>query len=410
MNRFPKLSAGVGILAGVSFTISLGYTQVSGQSLPSTVQEAVQKTTFTSKYPIYFIGSQQEKKALLDGGINVSDYEIDNIPRSKHLLMVDNQKNAKRNSNIKQAITSAMSAGNPVIVFGNTKMAKDSYLGQSEYSEVHATGPKGILRETAYGYLITQDGERQFSSTAKNIVDVMEDACKWAEDVLSEQEPDGDTYMEIPADASRGASWPANPTFSRTWSSHDDWYPWGKLNIYTQFFKLQSDGSNTYDWWSIRVKQQSVPGTKAWPNPKNGWCTTTLSNYTDVNAMISNYFLYDYDPTTTVGSTSGTASVNIGIGSSPSVGMSWSYSITDAPVYDQGDMSEGLVSWYHDLDHRRGVGYSTYKVQPGYSVKVPNGSLPYNRMKDSYSVEWALYSCTIGCGTQYHGPYSVWFN
>lgn len=76
----------------------------------------------------------------------------------------------------------------------------------------------------------------------------------------------------------------------------------------------------------------------------------------------------DYGPTTPGGESSVTISF-----SPAGVEYSWAYSIPDVTIHDEGDMSEGIAAWNHEIYYRSSASRYTYTVKPGVLVSVPKG-------------------------------------
>jgi len=62
------------------------------------------------------------------------------------------------------------------------------------------------------------------------------------------------------------------------------------------------------------------------------------------------------------------------MGAQVSASRSWSYTISDVVVHDQSDYSQELERWWHDVNEGKAVGSNTYQIEPGATVRVPNGN------------------------------------
>ena len=161
-----------------------------------------------------------------------------------------------------------------------------------------------------------------------------------------------------------------------------DWAkPYGKVNIVNQYYKLEEDGTNTYDFYDTRFVVEEIPGyTVHQSDPTYNEVNHCMDIYvrSDVNEASghSSDFLYHKSPTTTSGTS--TASVSIGVsagqnGAAITLGQSWTYSIPDVTIADQGDYSQQLAMWWHNVNEDALVGRSTYQVEPGLSVRTSQG-------------------------------------
>lgn len=155
--------------------------------------------------------------------------------------------------------------------------------------------------------------------------------------------------------------------------------PHGKLNILIDIYKLKSDGVSTYDWYFYEIRTQTVPGKVAYGS---NWRTAdTWAWHYIVPAprqyppdyVVRKRWLVDYGPTTTVGMTTVTVTLEAAAGpEGPEVvySYSWSYTIPDVKVHDLSDYSEHEANWWHDIDESKNVGKDTYQSKPGFAVKT----------------------------------------
>lgn len=61
-------------------------------------------------------------------------------------------------------------------------------------------------------------------------------------------------------------------------------------------------------------------------------------------------------------------------GPSTSIGMSWSYSISDIEVYNRTSVHNNVLDIDHDINESKNVGKTTCTVEPGKLVRVDEGA------------------------------------
>jgi len=162
--------------------------------------------------------------------------------------------------------------------------------------------------------------------------------------------------------------------------------PQGRLNLIVSIYKQLGDGVSTRDWYFYKIKIQTVPGTVSYGSD---WETS------ETFAWHKTYeWLVDYDPTTTNGYYSSSASVSVTLtseGANPTFTYSWGYTIPFVSVIDQSDFSQNKAVWKHDFNEKEDpVGSpsdSTYLAKPGFVVKT---------YQDGWSFVDAYYKVTWG--------------
>ena len=141
----------------------------------------------------------------------------------------------------------------------------------------------------------------------------------------------------------------------------------GKFNIATAYFPIIEKDPD-YNYYLTCYFFQSVPA--------DSYRTADMAITTDVDAT-ADYGQYQqlvrYAPT----ATSGTSSVNIGLGITTSLsGMSinasasWSYNTPDVTILDKSDMEYNIMDLGHDIPEDKNAGIGSYVIQPGNLVMV----------------------------------------
>lgn len=321
------------------------------------------------KIPVYYVGNEEiveHVKKLAKSTTKVKVFK--KIP-GRHMLIVDGSCDVES-----KFLKDEIRSGVPVVTLGNTKAGKNLFKKQFSPSVAVGKTPDGkYMEETAFGYIAHQKAntlfERAFLTCEENAKEAAKYAYMWAaeaESILStlRLEPDEGASADCPY-------W--CEVAQLDWTSGDAWKPYGRLNVATKYLKLYNDSSGDYDWYCIQCKHQSVPGISlGW----GGWCTADLYTWIDADYYKKDYFLSEYQPTTTSGTS--TVGVNVGVtagskGSSVSKSRSWSYSIPDVNVVDNSDFSLRLAKWCHDVNEAKSVGQNTYLAEPGACIRISNG-------------------------------------
>ncbi|WP_297437744.1 hypothetical protein [Thermococcus sp.] len=354
----------LGVLVGSLFVVSAYPTNSSVQySVP-----VVQKINNT--VPVYYVGS------------NVSKYFKEAIRmnpslsiKTPHILVVESS-HVKNSSQLRELVKKEILSGIPVIVIGSPEVISGTFRGQFFAELVAGRGPgrKPVKKATVYGYVTYPSDailvSREFVSI-DSVPGAIKEAYIWA---VKNLKPNAGTFKLGVGPLSSGAYWSYQSQLDFT--SGDDWKPYGRLNVRTIYYKLINDGSTTYDWYDVHVRQQSVPGKELWSDSE--WRTADMYTWVDADYYNSYGFLSDYAPTTTSGAS--TVGVSIGVsagedGATISASQSWSYTIPDVFVHDQSDYSQELAKWWHDVAEDKAVGSDTYQIEPGATLRFPEYGL-----------------------------------
>jgi Putative Ig domain len=154
---------------------------------------------------------------------------------------------------------------------------------------------------------------------------------------------------------------------------------YGKVNLITDVSKLFYDAYSTADWYFYHTHLQTVPGKQAC---NSDWRTDdTWAKYHLTNQG-SDEWLVDYSPTGSPGpQTSFTVSLgaNLGVQSQGTFSVSWTYTMPDQVMHDQGDFSTGTAKWWDDINEQGDVPISTgsYTSEPGFAVKTVEGGISH---------------------------------
>jgi hypothetical protein len=161
-------------------------------------------------------------------------------------------------------------------------------------------------------------------------------------------------------------------------------YPYGQLNIVMHWYKLQYDQVNPYDWYSVVMTTQSVPGIVGYAVNGSNWRTSDIWNYAICNYTSSNYdypsnnpsLLISYGPysTNNVNSVSYSMGVNAGSeGAGVSCSVSETYSISNIEISDLSNFGQQLASWWHNVDESQVTSTST--IDPGAVIRTPSSGV-----------------------------------
>lgn len=358
--------------------VVIAMTTSSGGPLNGTKFDELGKVN--NRLPVYYIGKDVGK--YFSSSTEIKYFR--KIPE-KHILVVDGGR-ARNLPGIKDFLREEILSGIPVIVVnGSTEIAKNLFEGQFSPQIVDGRRPDGkkIGEEKVYGFIIYQINRtlvsKVFISTDPSSA-IVREAYSWAEENIH-------PYV---GDFTIQASPYWNQIYQLNYTTGNDWQPYGRLNVRTLYYKLYNDGSGTYDWYNVHVRQQSVPGELLW---NSGWKTADMYTWVDANYYRSGYFLSDYSPTTTSGASTVTVSVGVTAGTDGaqvSASQSWSYTIPDVVVYDQSDYSQELAKWWHNVDEGKAVGSNTYQIEPGATVRVPDGN-PMD-WREHYGVKYGKFN------------------
>jgi len=169
------------------------------------------------------------------------------------------------------------------------------------------------------------------------------------------------------------------------------WYEWapaktytigtthdGLLNLRVHVLKLIGETNTQYDWYAYRFGIESV----------SGYQLSAVSSYTEwtdarftVNLVngVRQAWLDDYDPSTTVGSTTKTTTVSVSLSDTVAamLGMSWGYTMPDVKCTWLGKgYSYHNVEWKHEYRTKNWLGWvdpcaaskTGYQAEPGLLV------------------------------------------
>lgn len=383
-------------------------------SLPIGAQES-QGDVKDLSVPVFYHGSGDLACVVRQKSFNLSaiiqNHEIptlsDRSPQSLHMLIVEGDSGAEG-----QLLRDEILAGNPVIITGMPQKLKKEIGAQLDPAVFEGAIPDSItseifdrhlsveapgelpLQETVFACYLGSDGvTRTFVTTELDPIKAAELAHEWALEAIAEQQKKNasdvsDLSTDVSSSATRGAYW--QEKFQRSYSSGDTYKPYCKINIRTIFSKLINDNNSTYDWWDVKFQHQIVPGCSTYGSEYH---TAGLQQGLQATYRDPKYFLSTYSPTSTSGTSS--VGVNIGVtsgtsGASVTLGANWSYTISSVKIHDMGNYEKNICAWWHEIDAAQPCGTNTYQVQPGATIRVPNGtSAPYTRWAEWYQHQTA---------------------
>ena len=305
---------------------------------------------------VYYIGGRMPEYFL--NATRVTEFRKIKTP---HILVVEGQY-VGNNMQVGNFIRGEVFSGVPVIAIDSPELFNGVFEGQFYPRVVDGQGPDGTPlrkeKEHVYGYVTYPLPDGRLVTKVFISIDpgpgAIKDAYEWA---LANLRPEAGSLEVQPL--SSGAYWGYVGQLDIT--TGDSWKPYGRLNIRTTYYKIIDDGSTAYDWYTVHVRQQSVPGEELWGS---GWRTADMYTWMDADYYNSNGFLPDYAPTTT----SGTASVGVSVLMRENA---WSYSLPDVLVYDQSDYSLELARWWHDIPEDKQAGSKAYQIEPGATLRFP---------------------------------------
>lgn len=154
----------------------------------------------------------------------------------------------------------------------------------------------------------------------------------------------------------------------------------------TKFSRL-TESNTTKDVIEIKYTTEMVPRIST-TEPDKKFYNGDVTLYNPYRLRDSRFNLKDYGPETTV--TGSTQSVDLAFSfNGLSVGRSWSYSVPSVVVANYSSLANDSTKWVHDIDQNSLSGKTTFKMEPGAVVEVPNGfSNPWTKMREEYDFTW----------------------
>ncbi len=145
-----------------------------------------------------------------------------------------------------------------------------------------------------------------------------------------------------------------------SWSSEDEWRPYGRLNIEHEILWLANDPDPNMDWFIVKCVTQAIPGTQIY---KSDWHLEDIYNEYYLKEYTDIYELRDYEPTSRVNP----VTVSVTLGKDVSATISWTYPADYIDrIVDRSDFSTDIAGWWHDI-HYADV---TIKIEPGFEFTV----------------------------------------
>lgn len=355
--------------SGISFKI-LGNSEISLQ-LASSLKNSNARASFISSDELS-AGAMEKRSALLVDGKWLRTKQMEAVARS---------------------IRPVILSGTPVVVIGEGHELIKHAVEGTGLAYLQVSGSK-ILNGIAYfpGHGATEIIQVQGSLEDESDIEyAAERIVEWTSQVYSKNPSSMDIYPSEETITESTPYWAWRVTLK--WYSYDNYTPYGKLNVISEYYQLINDGSSNYNWYVGRLRLESVAGYSAYGSD---WKTDEMTIRADVDAdpWQPDNVLIDRDPTTTSGTTTAGVSVGVVMGESGAMvtaSVSWSYSVSDVQVIDEGDFSQQLARWRHNVDPDKNVGKYTYIAEPGLCVRVPEGGGKigaYSVWNDEYRIKW----------------------
>ncbi len=248
---------------------------------------------------------------------------------------------------------------------------------------------------------VFSDGKQTFEKTitvSDSIGDVFSSVVDWVHRVKDTKSSSqaGPAYY---SDDVSGA-WNSNYT-----KEYEATFDGGTGRFLINAYQL-SDSSSSYDWYLFTFSIQSAISSYDSSTGHCGWFTSEMQ----IKAVVGDSgTLYDYMPTTTVGSTSTGFSIGGGLSTSDaglSAEYSESYSIDDASYVDNSDYTTETAqwtieftgpdyTWYPWYDEPPSSATNSYQTDPAMIAQVNDGSCVYldvypkiRQDYDSLSIDW----------------------
>lgn len=249
-------------------------------------------------------------------------------------------------------------------------------------------GVESTTEGTLSAYFYSPRGSKSFYSANQDVYQAVTDALVWARDTALEEE------IRASLPVSKALSFTEklqrNYTVDCPTNISGASGAVGRLNVKTVYSQANNDGSSTKDFWEVRYIAQILPAQLVNPGGTGwGWKNEDLWVLGDANSGVSTGLLKDYGPTTTIGASSAGIELTASTGGG-GISRNWSYTASDVEVRDYSDFSKQSVQWWHNINGSKPVGSSSYKVEPGALVELPQGTVAYNKMYEYHKGQWII--------------------
>ncbi len=199
-----------------------------------------------------------------------------------------------------------------------------------------------------------------------------------------------------------------------------DYGQYGTVYIVDSWSRLAYDQSPYYDWFSVTTSVTCHPGNAQFGND---WRTADVQNYNWMSTVVHNSdsdLITRHGPTTTSDETtvSYTLGIEAGAGKDPGAAVSATYSVSytvgDVKVYDQSDLQNLKLCWFHDLNDEKNVACYDYTFIPGFTARMlPLGGYNVLEFVEEYYVNWIKpnlnYPWPASWWYAYHDHESIWY-
>ncbi|ADI32413.1 hypothetical protein [Staphylothermus hellenicus] len=207
--------------------------------------------------PIYYLGHDLRELQKIFENI----YPLQNkLPIGTHILIVEGAY-ASKHMEAEEIMREELLRSVPIIIInGHTEILRSIIPSDFKPEIINGRSPiNETVNEAVYGYLVysTKNALVQsvFISTDPGEEGIIE-AYKWAvRNTVSVSHTPNPNIVD---------STYKTEIYQLSISTGNSWFPYGRLEVATQYYKLINDYSNTYDWYIAHIIQQSVPGDKIW--------------------------------------------------------------------------------------------------------------------------------------------------
>ncbi len=156
-----------------------------------------------------------------------------------------------------------------------------------------------------------------------------------------------------------------------SWSSREQWKPYGKLNLEHAILYYTPDPWNNMDLYVVRCVTEIISGAKlGWTDGANVWFNDYIESHYYLNYYTNIYDLRDYSPSSM---NNVPVQIVVSLALPPGISITWSYPGNYiVSISSEGDLGANIAGWIHDLG---GFLYAhatkeTVKIEPGFEFTV----------------------------------------
>lgn len=196
-----------------------------------------------------------------------------------------------------------------------------------------------------------------------------------------------------------------------SWSSDEQWKPYGKLNIEHEILYYTPDPWSDMDLYAVRCVTEIISGAKLdWVDVSgDAWWNDYIESHYYLNYYTSIYDLRDYSPSPMSNIPS---QITVSLTWLPRVSLTWSYpGDYIMSISSEGDLGANIAGWVHDLGEPlyTHATKETVKIEPGFEFTVspevtgkqrweisgewvvPTRYYPYKPFKGTVVIEFTLH-------------------